>query len=146
MNFDFISYLNSLHNLTPAGANALAESQINTTYFNEIYSEFPIVQHIYNLLIKDKNNIIIITGHAGDGKSTIAFDLIKRLDEKFQQHAFQKHEYSEKYNLNILKDMSELSLSERIKWLSQAFNEKDNWLIVSNTGPLLTSVVYQKVC
>ena len=89
MTLDFISYLNSLHNLTPAGANALAESQINTTYFNEIYSEFPIVQHIYNLLIKDKNNIIIITGHAGDGKSTIAFDLIKRLDEKFQQHAFQ---------------------------------------------------------
>lgn len=140
MNLDFISYLNSLHNLTPAGANALAESQINTTYFNEIYSEFPIVQHIYNLLTKDKNNIIIITGHAGDGKSTIAFDLIKRLDEKFQQHTFQKHEYSEKYNLNILKDMSELSLSERIKWLSKAFNEQDNWLIVSNTGPLLTSI------
>ena len=140
MTLDFISYLNSLHNLTPAGANALAESQINTIYFNEIYSEFPIVQHIYNLLTKDKNNIIIITGHAGDGKSTIAFDLIKRLDEKFQQHTFQKHEYSEKYNLNILKDMSELSLSERIKWLSQAFNETDNWLIVSNTGPLLTSI------
>ena len=47
---DFISYLNTLHNLTPAGANALAESQVNTVYFNEIYSEFSIVQHIHNLL------------------------------------------------------------------------------------------------
>ncbi len=137
---DFISYLNTLHNLTPAGANALAESQVNTVYFNEIYSEFSIVQHIHNLLTTDKNNIIIITGHAGDGKSTIAFDLIKRLDDNFQNHTFQQHEYSEKYNLNILKDMSELSLSERKKWLTQAFNENNNWLIVSNTGPLLTSI------
>lgn len=137
---DFISYLNTLHNLTPAGVNALAESQIHTAYFNEIYSEFPIVQHIHNLLTKDKNNIIIITGHAGDGKSTIAFDLIKRLDDNFQNHTFQQYEYSKKYDLNILKDMSELSLNERKKWLAQAFNENNNWLIVSNTGPLLTSI------
>lgn len=140
MTHDFISYLNSLHNLTPAGANALAESQIHTKYFNEIYSEFPIVQYIYKLLKKDNNSIIIITGHAGDGKSTIAFDLIKRLDEKFKTHTFRQHEYSEKHNLNILKDMSELSLVEREKWLSQAFSKIGNWLIVSNTGPLLTSI------
>lgn len=140
MTTDFISYLNSLHNLTPAGVNALAESQVNTPYFNDIYSEFPIVKHIKKLIQQNENNVIIITGHAGDGKSTIAFDLIKRLDEKFENHIFQQHEYLKKYNLNILKDMSELNLDERKKWLSQAFTKHENWLIVSNTGPLLSSI------
>ncbi|MDM1286050.1 hypothetical protein [Acinetobacter indicus] len=137
---DFISYLNTLHNLTPAGANALAESQVNNCYFNDIYSEFPIVSHIEKLIKTSENNVIIITGHAGDGKSTIAFDLIKRLDTNFANHAFKQHEYTSSYDLHILKDMSELSLSDRKEWLSQAFNNKGNWLIVSNTGPLLTSI------
>lgn len=137
---DFITYLNSLHNLTPAGANALAESQVNSHFFNDIYSEFPIVSHIEKLIKTSENNVIIITGHAGDGKSTIAFDIIKRLDNNFANHAFKQHEYTPSNDLHILKDMSELSLSDRKEWLSQAFNNKGNWLIVSNTGPLLTSI------
>jgi len=140
MKQDFISYLNTLHNLTPAGANALAESQTHNQYFNDIYSEFPIVSHIESLIKNYKDNIIIITGHAGDGKSTIAFDLIKRLDENFKNHSFKKYEYTSSHDLHILKDMSELSLAERKDWLARAFNEQGNWLIVSNTGPLLTSI------
>lgn len=140
MSQDFISYLNTLHNLTPAGSNALAESQTNNSYFHDIYSEFSIVKHIESLITKSKDNIIIITGHAGDGKSTIVFDLIKRLDSRFKSHSFSQHEYTPSHDVHILKDMSELSLKERKDWLSKAFNEDGNWIIVSNTGPLLTSI------
>ena len=41
----------------------------------------------------------------------------------------------------MLKDMSELNIDTRRDYLSSAFGSKGNWVIVSNTGPLLTSIV-----
>lgn len=37
--------------------------------------------------------------------------------------------------------MSELSAERRQQWLHQAFSEPGIWLIISNTGPLLQSII-----
>ena len=140
---DFINYINSLHNLNASGVNALAESQSNSPYFDEIYTPFPVVDTIRKLIEGHNNNIVVLTGHAGDGKSTIAFDILKtlqKLDTSYQAKTFKEYEYVDKHNLHVLKDMSELSSDTRSHYLSQAFGSKGNWIIVSNTGPLLTSV------
>ncbi len=139
---ELIDYINSLHNISASGTNTLAESQINSTYFADIYCPFPIVTLLESLLTKNQNTVIILTGHAGDGKSTIAFELLRKLgNDKYPSgYQFKEHEYLKPYNLNVLKDMSELSLDDRRKLLSQAFSSKGNWVIVSNTGPLLTSI------
>ena len=140
---DFINYINSLHNLNASGVNALAESQSNSPYFDEIYTPFPVVDTIRKLIEGHNNNIVVLTGHAGDGKSTIAFDVLKtlqKLDTSYQAKTFKEYEYVDKHNLHVLKDMSELSSDTRSHYLSQAFGSKGNWIIVSNTGPLLTSV------
>lgn len=140
---DFINYINSLHNLNASGVNALAESQSKSPYFDEIYTPFPVVDTIRKLIEGHNNNIVVLTGHAGDGKSTIAFDILKtlqKLDTSYQAKTFKEYEYVDKHNLHVLKDMSELSSDTRSHYLSQAFGSKGNWIIVSNTGPLLTSV------
>lgn len=140
---DFINYINSLHNLNASGVNALAESQSNSPYFDEIYTPFPVVDTIRKLIEGHNNNIVVLTGHAGDGKSTIAFDILKtlqKLDTSYQAKTFKEYEYVDKHNLHVLKDMSELSSDTRSHYLSQAFGSKGNWIIVSNTGPLLTSI------
>lgn len=140
---DFINYINSLHNLNASGVNALAESQSNSPYFEEIYTPFPVVDTIRKLIEGHNNNIVVLTGHAGDGKSTIAFDVLKtlqKLDTSYQAKTFKEYEYVDKHNLHVLKDMSELSSDTRSHYLSQAFGSKGNWIIVSNTGPLLTSI------
>lgn len=140
---DFINYINSLHNLNASGVNALAESQSNSPYFDEIYTPFPVVDTIRKLIEGHNNNIVVLTGHAGDGKSTIAFDVLKtlqKLDTSYQAKTFKEYEYVDKHNLHVLKDMSELSSDTRSHYLSQAFGSKGNWIIVSNTGPLLTSI------
>ena len=139
---EFINYINSLHNLNASGTNSLAESQVNSSYFKDIYHPFPIVESLKSIISKDQDAIIILTGHAGDGKSTIAFELLRELgkEEYPQGYQFKEHEYLEKNELNVLKDMSELSLEDRRSWLRKAFNSSGNWLIVSNTGPLLTSI------
>ena len=139
---ELIKYINSLHNLNASGTNSLAESQVNAPYFKDIYHPFPIVESLKDLLSNDEEVIVILTGHAGDGKSTIAFELLRELgkDKYFQGYQFDEYEYLEQKSLHVLKDMSELSLEHRKNWLSKAFNSPGNWLIVSNTGPLLTSI------
>ena len=140
----FISYLNSLHNINASGANALAESQATNPFFGEIYQPFPIAKNIVDLLQKNAELVIVLTGHAGDGKSTVALDVFKTI-QGISVNTPLTEPFKEKENIgkniNIVKDMSELSAEQRSEWLEQAFSENGSWLIISNTGPLLQSLV-----
>ncbi|PSU20074.1 hypothetical protein [Photobacterium kishitanii] len=144
MSNSYISYLNSLHNVSANGSNALAESQALSDFFSEVYEPFPIVQHVVELLTESKSRVVILTGHAGDGKSTVAIDVLKQLrgipqDQKLSEPLKEREEIVQAH-VNIVKDMSELSKEQRKQWLTEAFNELGSWLIVSNTGPLLDSL------
>lgn len=145
----YVDYLNSLSNIFADGSNALAESQALNKYFGDLYVPFPLADAI-KMVLKDnekKDKVIVLTGHAGDGKSTIALDVfkdlkglppLKCLNTKLQEHE-QVDITSQASAVHIIKDMSELALEDRVKWLDQAFGDVGNWLIVSNTGPLLES-------
>jgi hypothetical protein len=144
---DFISYLNSLHNLGSNGANALAESQATSPYFCEIYAPFPLINKLADTLTDDVPRIVILTGHAGDGKSTVALDVLKRLRGLSPMNPLgQSMNAREDIDttsgpVSIVKDMSELSAKLRQQWLHQAFSEPGSWLVISNTGPLLSSLI-----
>ena len=144
-NNTFISYLNSLHNLGAGGANALAESQALNEYFAELYEPFSIVTPLLESLKGDKEKVIILTGHAGDGKSTVALDIFKNLKglslSEPLKTPLKELEVIGNEDVSIVKDMSELSTEDRQNWLTQAFQETGSWLIVSNTGPLLQSLL-----
>lgn len=149
---DFIAYLNSLHNLDAGGANALAESQALNHYFSEIYEPFPLIDDVFQALTGDKDCVVVITGHAGDGKSTVSLDSIKKL-RRLDPHQPLKQPLKEREIIewksdqgqkliSIVKDMSELTADMRSQWIEQAFDsrEKGSWLIISNTGPLLDTL------
>lgn len=142
----YIAYLNSLHNVSANGANALAESQALNIYFTEIYQPFPLVEDLYKSLTERKERVVILTGHAGDGKSTVALDVLKRLRQlpadKPLDYALNEREETIHANgrVTIVKDMSELTEQQRLEWLGQGFAESGSWLIVSNTGPLIHSL------
>lgn len=139
----YIDYLNSLHNVSANGANALAESQALNEYFPELYQPFPIVEHIVALLNGDRECVVILTGHAGDGKSTIALDVLKKLRGIPSKQKLDKplDERELVGQVNIIKDMSELSAEQRVRWLKESFEVAGSWLVVSNTGPLLSSLL-----
>lgn len=142
----YIAYLNSLHNVNASGANALAESQALNRYFTEIYEPFPIIDALFDLLRDKRERVVVLTGHAGDGKSTIAFDVLKRLRNLPTNECIDKALSEQEDILNIdpqvfiIKDMSELTAQQRLNSLVKGFNEPGSWLIVSNTGPLLNSL------
>lgn len=143
----FISYINSLHNVAASGANALAESQALSPYFGEIYQPFPLVDSVVDALTDGAERVLVLTGHAGDGKSSVALDVLKRLRKlsltaPLQQPLKEREDITCAGGLvSIAKDMSELSAARRQQWLREAFSEPGSWLIVSNTGPLLNSLV-----
>ena len=145
----YIDYLNSLSNVSADGSNALAESQALNEYFGGLYEPFPLAETIKLVLLDNnkKDKIIVLTGHAGDGKSTIALDIFKhlkglspvrKLETRLQEHE-QINVPNQMGVVHIIKDMSELAIDDRVKWLNKAFGEQGSWLIVSNTGPLLES-------
>lgn len=142
----YIAYLNSLHNVSASGANALAESQALNSYFTEIYQPFPLVDELYQTLTERTERVVVLTGHAGDGKSTVALDVLKQLrnlsPEKPLDDALKEREDINHSNgkVAIVKDMSELTEEQRLEWLEQGFTEPGSWLIVSNTGPLIHSL------
>ena len=144
-----ISYFNSLHNVGASGANALAESQALNEYFSEIYEPFEIVDAICEVLTASRDHVVVLTGHAGDGKSTVALDVIKRmkglspkdpLTTALKEVEIIAHPASGSRLIHVLKDMSELSAAVRLQRLEQSFEEPGSWLIVSNTGPLLNTL------
>ncbi|WP_293652459.1 hypothetical protein [Thiolapillus sp.] len=142
----FITYLNSLHNLGASGANALAESQALSPYFGDLYEPFPLIGRLVKVLTDNGQRVVVLTGHAGDGKSTVALDVLKKL-RALPASAPLKDPLGVREDIKgpngpitIVKDMSELSAERRQQWLGQAFAESGSWLIVSNTGPLLNSL------
>ena len=142
----FIGYLNSLHNLSADGSNALAESQALSPYFSDLYVPFPLAKTVQDALTSGEDKVIILTGHAGDGKSTVALDVFKHLHgyapDQPLQHKLKEREvvHSGNREISIVKDMSELSAPNRLRWLDDAFGKLGSWLIISNTGPLLNSL------
>lgn len=146
---DFIDYLNSLHNVSAGGANALAESQAMSRYFSDLYEPFPLVDTIFDLLTGQRDCVIVLTGHAGDGKSTVALDIFKRLHgQRLEEQLIQPlkelesapHPTRTDRKISIVKDMSELGADQRLQWLNDAFRQDGCWLIISNTGPLLNTL------
>src|SRR5258706_14902764 len=108
-----------MHNATASNMNALAEAQALSEFFGSIYVPFPVVDKLYALFQRTEEDVCILTGHAGDGKSTIALDLLKRfrgipLEDKLDRPA-QTEETIEigGHRLTIVKDMSELSATAR---------------------------------
>jgi len=142
----FIAYLGSLHNVESSGSNSLAESQALSLYYGAVYQPFPLVEDLFKALTDGIERVVILTGHAGDGKSSVALDVLKRfrgLDPKAPLTApwLEREEAAGPAGtLTIVKDMSELASELRLDYLRQACSEPGSWLIVSNTGPLLTSL------
>ena len=141
----FVEYLNSIHNISASNKNALAESQAVSEFFGDIYQPFPIVEEIFTILIThDPAPVVVLTGHAGDGKSTIALDVLKRLrgislDSPLPTPP-KEREWGQvnSREVTIVKDMSELSATERYEIFCNCLADNSSaWLIVSNTGPLL---------
>lgn len=140
----FVPYLNSLHSRNAETDNALAESQALNSFFPLIQVSHPIVGMIEAVLLGSNKTHVILTGHAGDGKSTIAVELLKRLRgvptvNPLGEALKQREEFAAKsISISLIKDFSEWSASDRQELLAEMLvAQGKRFLLISNTGTML---------
>ena len=66
-NSDFVSYLNTLHNVNANNPSAYTEMVISSPFFEQTMVDRPVGDYIQQHLDNEKPQIYILTGHAGDG-------------------------------------------------------------------------------
>lgn len=79
----FVDYLNTLHNYYGQNSNVFGESNINNDFYKEIMVDIPICNFISKELKNECPHIVILTGHAGDGKTSLMYQVLKSLGCEF---------------------------------------------------------------
>jgi len=150
----FVPYLNSLHSRSADGDNALAESQACNPLFGFIHVSHPLVKAIEAILVGPAKRHVIVTGHAGDGKSTIAVELFKRLSGLPLQEPLAKRlnrredVWINAAAVSLVKDFSEWSPQERAGLLAEMLEPAGRrFFLISNTGTMLDAFkAHEEAC
>lgn len=139
----YIEYLQSMNNANSTNDNAIAESQITNPFYDQIRIERELGAYLINI-IKENPSVILLTGHAGDGKTGLLHQILRTLNVIHPQDNLNIKDvrYVEELTSSLLyvKDMSELTLQEQVAYLKEGFEVKargGSAIIISNTGPLI---------
>ena len=135
----FVGYLNSLQRIGGSNENALAESQACNEYFSTIHVAHPLSTIIFDELNTSNGHHIILTGHAGDGKSTLALEVFKRFSRIPSENRLETpmDDREDIGNISIIKDLSERNKNEDQHLLDELVEKQQHFLLVTNTGTLL---------
>lgn len=142
-NEKYISYLNSLHNYNAQNPNAYGEKNVGNEFFQEVAVKVGLCTYIEMQLLNEEPHVLILTGHAGDGKTSIMYQVLKdfnvdfNADEKISDIVLPTGS-----KCRCIKDYSELSDAEKLATLKDCVNlpEKGEFVfMVSNTGPLINT-------
>ena len=139
---DFIAYLNSTNNIGGNSTGSLAETQVKSPYYDSVKIDRKIGTRMYQEIVEGKYKTYILTGHAGDGKTSILVQVLKSLGYLQQGEGLDvSHEYS---NVFYVKDMSEIPEQRQVELLEKSLSAPSygkTGILVSNTGPLLNAFV-----
>lgn len=142
-NEEFIQYMNSLHNYNAQNPNSYGEKNVSNPFFKDVMVEVALSKYILKSLQVDEAHAIILTGHAGDGKTSIMYQVLTELGINFDPDVkiFDCTLPSGK-SCRCIKDFSEISDEEKEKVLEEALNmpqKGDFVFMVANTGPLINT-------
>ncbi len=139
---DFISYLNSTNNVGGNSTGSLAESQVKSPYFKKIKVDRKLGSYISESVKNGKHQAFILTGHAGDGKTSILVQVLEELGyiNPGEGLASEK-EYSDFYYVKDMSEVSEVYQEEVLKKALDAPIKGKTSLLISNTGPLINAFI-----
>lgn len=135
---DFINYLNSTNNVGGNSAGSLAETQVRSQYYDSVKVDRNLGSYIAECVNTGNHKAFILTGHAGDGKTSILVQVLKNLGRlQACEGLCIRKEYDD---FLYFKDMSEIASGKQVNALEEAVTAPSvgkTSLLISNTGPLL---------
>lgn len=137
----FLGYLNALQRIHGGNENALAEFQAQNPLFASVVAPHPLEDELIRAL-KAGTHSIILTGHAGDGKTTLAFAVYRKLcGISFEQPLpelgnSRVHFTIDGHKALLIKDLSEQEHHRHEELLKALLDGQTRSLLVSNTGAL----------
>ena len=142
-NSQYINYLNSLHNYSAQNPNAYGEKNVNNMFFSKVAVKVGLCDYIENQLINEKPHILVLTGHAGDGKTSIMYQVLSKLGIQFEvDKKITSITLPNNSECKCIKDFSELNNDEKLRVLKECVKLSKNGtyiFMVSNTGPLINT-------
>lgn len=139
----YIQYLNSMNNANSSNDNSIAEAQITSPYYDQIRVERELGNYLIDVM-KKVPSLILLTGHAGDGKTSLLHQVLRKLDAINSNDVLKVKDICQtsqiKGPLLYIKDMSELTLDEQVAFLKEGIENRKNGgssIIISNTGPII---------
>ena len=136
----FVEYLNSTNNASGNSTGSLAEAQVKSVYFDKVKVDRKLGRYIADTVRKHNYHAFILTGHAGDGKTSVLVQVLKELHLLSNGESLeQMKDYQEFF---YVKDMSEIAEEQQVAILEQALSapeQNKTSLLISNTGPLINS-------
>lgn len=138
----FVDYLNSMNNASSNTIAALAESQVLSPFFEKIQIDRRLGTYIADKIRNHDSITVVLTGHAGDGKTSILVQVLRELGMLRPNLPLKEEETFENNGMRLyaVKDMSELPEKEQIEFCRKALEAPRNnmsSIVISNTGPLL---------
>lgn len=135
---EFINYLNSTNNVGGNSTGSLAESQVKSSFYDSVKVDRKLGTYITNCVSSGNHQAFILTGHAGDGKTSILVQVLKALGYLQSGSGLSIEEDFDDFL--YIKDMSEIAAERQVAALKKALispSEGKTSLLISNTGPLL---------
>lgn len=138
----FVDYLNSMNNSGSNTVAALAEAQVLSPYYDKIKVERCLGNYLSDIISDGNGHAIVLTGHAGDGKTSILVQVLTELGMLEKNTPLKEEQlYSQNdVKLYAVKDMSELPEEKQTEFCRKGLEYASKGvssLIISNTGPLL---------
>ena len=142
-NEEYVKYLNTLHNVGAKNENTIAEASQNSEFFKDILVERPTTNFIVKSLTENEPHIILITGHAGDGKTSLLIQVLQELNAVVGNlKASDLVRLPSGKECLYIKDFSEYSANDRKDMLGKCLKQSMQGkyvILVANTGPLLNT-------
>ena len=142
-NEDYIEYINSLHNYNAQNPNSYGEKNVNNIFFKDVMVEVGLTKFILDSIQNGEPHVLILTGHAGDGKTSIMYQILDEMGIEFDSNAkISDYKLPTGKTCRCIKDFSEIADDEKKSILSDALNMPNNGefvFMVANTGPLINT-------
>lgn len=142
-NEEYIAYINTLHNYNAQNPNSYGERNVNNPFFEDVMVDVGLSKYILKGLQEKKPHALILTGHAGDGKTSIMYQVLSALKIKFDPNEkIYDYTLASGNTCRCIKDFSEIADEEKKDVLFHALEMTSNGnfvFMVANTGPLINT-------